>query len=270
MDPNNLTPEQRKELEEKLKNMSPEEIADLQRKQCIFCQIVDGKIPSKKIYEDDICLVVLDIRPATKGHCLILPKEHFSIMPQIPEAKLDHLFTTCKVLSKVLLKSLRSGGTNIFIANGLAAGQRAPHFMIHLIPRREGDGLFDLKENGVDLDIQKQILKSVLPHFNKLMGIEMQSTIPEIVKKEKISKKPVFSNDEDLVEKEENSEDEDDNGEDDNDEVDEFTTEDNVTKEKKDDWDDDSDKSDDDEDDTPVKNEDDTDASLDDIANLFK
>jgi histidine triad (HIT) family protein len=269
MDPNNLTPEQRKELEEKLKNMSPEEIADLQRKQCIFCQIVNGKIPSKKIYEDDICLVVLDIRPATKGHCLILPKEHFSIMPQIPEAKLDHLFTTCKVLSKVLLKSLRSGGTNIFIANGLAAGQRAPHFMIHLIPRKEGDGLFNLEENGVDLDVQKQILESVLPHFNKLMGIEMQSTIPEIVKKEKVSKETVSQDDEDIEEKEENSEEENDNVDDSIDDADddESTTESDDTPDEVDD-DDDSDESD--EDDTPVKNEDDTDASLDDIANLFK
>ena len=78
------TEEQRKQWEEKIKNMSPEELQELQRQQCIFCQIISSKIPSKKIYEDSTCLAVLDINPAAKGHLLLLPKEHYAIMPQVP------------------------------------------------------------------------------------------------------------------------------------------------------------------------------------------
>ena len=98
MDPSQLTPEQQEELQEKLKNMSPEELQEFQKKQCIFCQIIAGKIPSKKIYEDEKCLAVLDINPAAKGHLLLLPKEHYAIMPQIPDKILSHLFLVSKKL----------------------------------------------------------------------------------------------------------------------------------------------------------------------------
>ncbi len=255
MDPSQLTPEQRKELEEKLKNMSPEEIAQLQRQQCIFCQIIDGKVPSKKVYEDETCLVVLDIRPATKGHCLIIPKEHFSIMPQIPDPTLEKLFVTTKVLSKILLKSLRAGGTNIFIANGLAAGQRAPHFMIHLIPRKDADGLFQLEEKGVNLEVQKQVLTKVQNHFKGLMGIETQQTLPRAVEEE-----PEVEEDEPEEEIEEPEDESSELGED-------------ADIEGDDEVEDDTDESDDETDDEEPEqdeNEDEVDASLDDIANLFK
>src|SRR3989338_4668678 len=113
-----LTQEQQKELEEKLKKMSPEELLEFQKKQCIFCQIISGKIPSKKLYEDDSCLAILDINPATRGHLLILPKEHYAIMPQIPDKLMGRLMNVAKTLSKLLLKALRADGTTVFIANG--------------------------------------------------------------------------------------------------------------------------------------------------------
>src|SRR3989344_9251805 len=129
-----MNEEQRKALEEKLKNMSPEELAKLQKQQCIFCQIVANKIPTKKIFEDEKCLAILDINPAAKGHLLLIPKEHYAIMPQVSEELLNHLTTISKKLSQLLLRALKVSGTNIFIANGLAAGQRAQHFLIHVIP----------------------------------------------------------------------------------------------------------------------------------------
>ena len=136
-----MTEEQVKALQEKLKNMSPEELKEFQKQQCIFCQIIAGKVASKKIYEDNKCLAILDINPANPGHILLMPKEHYTIMPVIPENELSHLSMVAKALSHVILNSLKSEGTNIFIANGIAAGQRAQHFMIHIIPRRENDGL---------------------------------------------------------------------------------------------------------------------------------
>lgn len=169
-----LTDEQRQQLEEKLKNMSPEELREFQKQQCIFCQIVHGKIPSKKVYEDEHCLAVLDINPATKGHLLLLPKEHYAIMPQLPDKQIEHLFVVAKSLSQLLLRALKATGTSIFIANGLAAGQRSQHFMIHLIPRREGDGILDLQEKLIEEEMQEKAKTAVQGKLDVLLGVKRE------------------------------------------------------------------------------------------------
>lgn len=136
------------------KDMSPEELAQYQKKNCIFCHIISGKVKSRKVYEDENVLAVLDINPASEGHVLLLPKEHFVIMPQMDEDLISHMFTVAKQISHKLLKTLKAKGTNIFVANGAVAGQKAPHFMIHIIPRMENDGLdLSLPENEAgDID----------------------------------------------------------------------------------------------------------------------
>src|SRR3989338_3114112 len=113
-----LSPEQIEALQEKLKNMSPEELKEFQKKQCIFCQIVDGKVKARKVYDDDKCIAVLDINPASPGHLLLLPKEHYTIMPQMPEDELSHIFMVAKSLSNSILRALGARGTNIIVANG--------------------------------------------------------------------------------------------------------------------------------------------------------
>ncbi len=135
------SPEELAEMEERIKNMSPEELKEFQKSQCIFCQIIAGKIPAKKVYEDENTIAVLDINPANLGHILVLPKEHYMIMPQIPDSEIGAVFNTVKLLSQACLKSLSVDGTNILVANGAVAGQKAQHFMVHIIPRSEGDNL---------------------------------------------------------------------------------------------------------------------------------
>ena len=130
----NINPEQLKALQEKIKQMSPEELKEFQKKQCIFCQIIAGKVQSRKVYEDDKVIALLDINPANPGHILLLTKEHYSIMPQIPDDEIAHVFMAAKSLSNAMLKSIDAQGTNIIVANGIAAGQRAQHFMAHIIP----------------------------------------------------------------------------------------------------------------------------------------
>ena len=137
----NISPEQLKALQEKIKQMSPEELKEFQKKQCIFCQIIDGKVQSKKIYEDEKVIALLDINPANPGHTLLLTKEHYSIMPQIPDDELAHVFMVVKSLSNTMLRSIDAHGTNVIVANGIEAGQRAQHFMAHIIPRKENDGV---------------------------------------------------------------------------------------------------------------------------------
>lgn len=186
-----LTEEQRQQLEEKIKSMSPEQLKELQKQQCIFCQIVSGKVSSKKLYEDKKCVVVFDINPAAKGHLLLLPREHYAIMPQVPEEVLGHLFVVAKNLSQVLLKTYKVDGTNVFIANGPAAGQRAQHFMAHLIPRKGGDGILNIEEKLVDAAMVEKVKAAVEGKLRELLeskkfpgSKEEQKIIP--VKEEEI------------------------------------------------------------------------------------
>lgn len=134
---------------------NPQETAG---KQCIFCQIVSGAVPSRKVYEDELVLAILDIRPASPGHILIMPKQHVMMMPQLPPETVARLGMTAKVLSKVLLQTFQCKGTSLFVANGAAAGQRIPHFMMHLIPRQDDDGLpLQLEEQEVAEDFLKKL-----------------------------------------------------------------------------------------------------------------
>ncbi|MBI2662233.1 HIT domain-containing protein [Candidatus Woesearchaeota archaeon] len=175
-----MTEEQRRVLEEKLKNMSPEELAKLQKQQCIFCQIISRKIPTKKIFEDEKCLAILDINPAAKGHLLLIPKEHYAIMPQVPEELLNHLTTISKKLSQILLRALKVSGTNIFIANGPAAGQRAQHFLVHIIPRKELDKIMDWDEKLITKEYQHQIGSLVESKLYLLMGLDALKREPTL------------------------------------------------------------------------------------------
>src|SRR3989338_5037284 len=152
-----MSEEQVKALQEKIKSMSPDELKEFQKKQCIFCQIIAGKVQSRKVYEDDSVIAILDVNPANPGHMLIMPKEHYSIMPQLPDDALSHIFAVAKALSNSALRALEVQGSNIIVANGVAAGQRAQHFMAHLIPRTENDGIkFELPQKALsESDLEK-------------------------------------------------------------------------------------------------------------------
>ena len=159
----NMSQEQLKALQERIKQMSPEELKEFQKKQCIFCQIVSGKVQSRKIYEDERVIAILDINPANPGHILLITKEHYSIMPQLPDEEVSHIFLVAKSLSNSMLRGIDAQGTNIIVANGIAAGQRAQHFMVHIIPRKENDGVeFILPQKAM----QEQEIEDV---GNKLM-----------------------------------------------------------------------------------------------------
>jgi len=120
--------------EEDLKNMSPEEIQELQKKNCVFCQIISGKIPAYKIFEDDKVMAILDINPANEGHVLLLPKEHYQILIQMPPDLLGHMIIIAKKISQMMLSTMKARGTSLYFEIGIAAGQKAPHVMLHIIP----------------------------------------------------------------------------------------------------------------------------------------
>lgn len=157
-----------------LKNMSPEQIAELQKQNCIFCHIASGKVASKKVFEDEKCVGVLDINPANPGHVLLMPKEHYAIMPMMPDDIIGHMFMVAKAISHACLRAFRVQGTNIFVANGVAAGQKAQHFMIHIIPRKEGDGVssFAMPKKKVTEEQLKEIEKALRQRINYVFGIK--------------------------------------------------------------------------------------------------
>ena len=112
----------------------------LQRmKDCIFCKISKGEIPSYVIYEDSFFKVILDRFPAAKGHCLIIPKSHYRDVFDIPEDLLEKVYPLAKKMAFALKEALGVESVNILQNNGEMAGQTVMHFHLHLIPRKEKD-----------------------------------------------------------------------------------------------------------------------------------
>jgi histidine triad (HIT) family protein len=175
--------------EEQLKNMSPEELREVQKQQCIFCQIISGAVASKRVYEDDRCVGILDINPANPGHVLVLPREHQAIMPMMSPADVAHLFKVAKKISKAQIRGLQADGSNIFAANGAAAGQKAPHFMLHVIPRKKGDGVtaFSFPKNQITPEDQAKLHAAIKMKVDEQFGIaEEKQVVAEKPEPEKV------------------------------------------------------------------------------------
>ena len=107
---------------------------------CIFCKIAGGDIPSSTVYEDEQFRVLLDLSPATKGHALILPKQHYANIFEIDENILRDLIVLAKKVASAMKETLNCDGVNIVQNNGEAAGQTVFHFHMHIIPRYKDDG----------------------------------------------------------------------------------------------------------------------------------
>lgn len=107
---------------------------------CIFCKIIKGEIPSTCIYEDQDFKVILDISPAARGHALILPKEHYANLYELPEDLAAKTMVLAKRIASHMTEKLQCDGFNLVQNNGEVAGQTVFHFHLHLIPRyKDGD-----------------------------------------------------------------------------------------------------------------------------------
>ncbi len=106
---------------------------------CIFCKIAAGEIPSKTLYEDEDFRVILDLGPATRGHALILPKNHYANLYELPDEVAGKAFILAKKMAAKMTEKLHCDGFNLVQNNGEVAGQTVFHFHIHLIPRYEQD-----------------------------------------------------------------------------------------------------------------------------------
>ena len=129
-------------------------------KDCIFCKIANGEIPSATLYEDEDFRVILDLGPASKGHALILPKQHYANIYEIDEAVAAKAFVLAKKMAGKMTNALHCDGFNVVQNNGTAAGQTVFHFHMHLIPRYEGEEDFLKWNPGTLTDEMKEDILS--------------------------------------------------------------------------------------------------------------
>ena len=107
---------------------------------CIFCQIVDGEIPSRTVHEDDTVLAFLDANPLAPGHTLVIPKAHHETLGDLSDDAGAAVFDALHDLTPVVESAVDADGSNVAFNNGEAAGQEVPHVHGHVIPRFGGDG----------------------------------------------------------------------------------------------------------------------------------
>lgn len=98
----------------------------------IFCKIINGEIPSKRIFEDDVVMVIMDVNPRSNGHCLIIPKKHYQDLYDIEMNVLSHIMKVAKKISTLLVEKLRCEGVTLEENNGVS--QEVKHFHLHVIP----------------------------------------------------------------------------------------------------------------------------------------
>ncbi|MFT4250837.1 MAG: HIT family protein [Candidatus Woesearchaeota archaeon] len=160
-----LSEEQKKALEE-------------QKKNCPFCKIIAGEIPSQKVYEDEHAIAIMDINPLKEGHVLVLPKEHYPVMALLPPPLFEHMADLLSQMSKHLREAMLAKHINIFVANGAVAGQQAGHFMIHLIPSDTPLPAFSPSVSSQDAKAHAE-LRNVLSHNIPLMMKNNAESFPE-------------------------------------------------------------------------------------------
>lgn len=175
-----LSPEdQQKKFQELVQDMSPEEQKEIIEKLtgkkaeggeggCPFCSMAKGKIPVRSVYEDDKIMAILDINPSNPGHVLLFPKEHATVLAEVSDDVVSKMFIIANKIAKNQFENLNAKGTNILVSNGQLAGQTAPHVLVNIIPRFEGDkvaiGWERNKADESELDaIAKKIKVKVAP-----------------------------------------------------------------------------------------------------------
>ena len=134
---------------------------------CIFCKIVRGDIPCHKVYEDDDVLAFLDISQTTKGHTLVISKEHFRNLLYVPKDILAKVMGAAQKIAQAQVASLGAKGVNIINKTNEVAGQTVMHFHVHVIPRYSNEDALRLEFNSNK--IEKLSLPAIAEEISKEM-----------------------------------------------------------------------------------------------------
>ena len=133
---------------------------------CIFCRIIDGQIPAAKVFENQNVLAFLDIGPVSKGHTLVIHKQHTSSVARTDPQILKDIAEVLPVLTSAVQKAMNADGCNILCNNGAAAGQVVDHLHFHIIPRKINDGVFNRwisfeYEDGIINELKQKITTEI-------------------------------------------------------------------------------------------------------------
>lgn len=124
---------------------------------CLFCKIINGDIPSTKVYEDEHVYAFMDIMPVAKGHTLIIPKQHCKDLFEMPEEVAGNLYKAAPKVANAIKAAFNPIGLNTINNNGAAAGQTVFHFHLHLIPRYNEEEGLNLQWDAKKVDISEVI-----------------------------------------------------------------------------------------------------------------
>ncbi|KGR90798.1 protein hit [Ureibacillus massiliensis 4400831 = CIP 108448 = CCUG 49529] len=137
---------------------------------CIFCKIIDGSIPSTKVYEDDHVLAFMDVSPLTKGHTLLIPKQHVKDIFEMPEDVARNLYAVAPKIAGAIKSAFNPVGMNTLNNNGAFAGQTVFHYHLHFIPRYdETDGLkmkWETKQSEFTFDVLGTVAEKIKENLN--------------------------------------------------------------------------------------------------------
>ncbi|MGA8260076.1 MAG: HIT family protein [Arenicellales bacterium] len=134
---------------------------------CIFCKIVAGEIPCFKVYEDEHTLAFMDINPATRGHALVIPKEHSPNLFESPDAQLAAVAAAARKVGSAIQAALAPDGLNLVQANGPGAAQSVFHLHFHVLPRYTGDNLLlNWGMNPGNMDEIKAVSEQIARHVD--------------------------------------------------------------------------------------------------------
>ena len=136
----------------------------MKKEDCIFCKIAAGDIPSATIYEDSDFRVILDIEPASKGHALVLPKDHYANLYELPEELASKALIVAKKVIEKMTDIVGCDGYNVLQNNGEVAGQTVFHFHMHLIPRYKDDDVTITWKHG---ELKDEWKKEVVSKMNE-------------------------------------------------------------------------------------------------------
>lgn len=138
---------------------------------CVFCEIAAGESPASFVYKDDVMLAFLDIQPINRGHLLVMPRAHRMLMHEYDEVTLTRTWQLVGRLAMALRTSgLDVEGINILVADGEAAFQDVPHFHVHVIPRRQGDGFGLTFPPDYESPPARHELDAVAAHVRSTLG----------------------------------------------------------------------------------------------------
>ena len=130
---------------------------------CVFCEIIAGTAPAIRVYEDDAVLGILDIRPFTRGHTLVIPKQHTVDLTDTPVSTLATMMAVGKRIAQATrLSGLAATGNNVAINDGRSAMQSVFHIHLHVIPRRDGDRVSFVKGMLLRRDLDRETTGEIL------------------------------------------------------------------------------------------------------------